>query len=97
AVCGLPLCSAARRGARRQAAPGLSLPGLLPGAAPGGSVPWNIVVLLTLLTLIPAIVLSMTPFVRLLVVFVFLRQALGTQTTPRNQTLIGLSLLLTFF
>lgn len=62
-----------------------------------GSVPWNIVVLLTVLTLIPAIVLSMTPFVRLLVVFHFLRQALGTQTTPSNQTLIGLSLILTFF
>ncbi|HEY1799370.1 MAG TPA: flagellar type III secretion system pore protein FliP [Terriglobales bacterium] len=62
-----------------------------------GSVPWNIVILLTVLTLLPAIVLSMTPFVRLLVVFHFLRQALGTQTTPTNQTLIGLSLVLTFF
>ena len=39
----------------------------------------------------------MTPFVRLLVVFHFLRQALGTQSTPSNQTLIGLALLLTFF
>src|SRR5258708_30954776 len=66
-------------------------------AHPVGSVPWNIVVLLTVLTLLPAIVLSMTPFVRLLVVFHFLRQALGTQTTPSNQTLIGLSLILTFF
>src|ERR1700692_2959003 len=93
----LLLVAAAPLWARPQAAPGLSLPGLLPGTAPGGSVPWNIVVLLTLLTLIPAIVLSMTPFVRLLVVFHFLRQALGTQTTPSNQTLIGLSLLLTFF
>jgi len=68
--------------------------------APGGtsgSVPWNIVVLLTLLTLLPALVLSMTPFVRLLVVFHFLRQALGTQNTPTNQTLIGLALILTFF
>jgi flagellar biosynthetic protein FliP len=63
----------------------------------GGSVPWNILVMLTVLTLLPTIVLSMTPFVRLLVVFHFLRQALGTQTTPSNQTLIGLSLILTFF
>ena len=63
----------------------------------GGSMPWNIVVLLTLLTLLPALLLSMTPFVRLLVVFHFLRQALGTQTTPSNQTLIGLSLVLTYF
>jgi flagellar biosynthetic protein FliP len=58
---------------------------------------WTIVVLMLLLTMLPAIVLSMTPFVRLLVVFHFLRQALGTQTTPSNQTLIGLSLFLTFF
>ncbi|HEX4756893.1 MAG TPA: flagellar type III secretion system pore protein FliP [Terracidiphilus sp.] len=74
--------------------PGLDLGGLSHAA---GSVPWNILVLLTVLTLLPAIVLSMTPFVRLLVVFHFLRQALGTQTTPSNQTLIGLSLILTFF
>jgi flagellar biosynthetic protein FliP len=39
----------------------------------------------------------MTPFARLLIVFHFLRQALGLQTTPTNQTLIGLSLVLTFF
>jgi flagellar biosynthesis protein FliP len=67
------------------------------GLGAGGSVPWNIVVMLTLLTLLPALLLSMTPFVRLLVVFHFLRQALGTQTTPTNQTLIGLSLILTWF
>lgn len=63
----------------------------------GGQAPWTIIVLLTLLTLIPALLLSMTPFVRLLIVFHFLRQALGTQSTPTNQTLIGLSLVLTFF
>src|ERR1700690_3574171 len=62
-----------------------------------GSVPWNIVVLLTLLTLLPSLLLAMTPFARLLVVFHFLRQALGTQTTPSNQTLIGLALILTLF
>jgi flagellar biosynthetic protein FliP len=67
-----------------------------PGGA-SGSVPWNIVVLLTLLTLIPALVVSLTPFTRLLIVFHFLRQALGTQTAPSNQTLIGLSLVLTYF
>jgi flagellar biosynthesis protein FliP len=58
---------------------------------------WTIVVMMLVLTMLPAIVLSMTPFVRLLVVFHFLRQALGTQTTPSNQTLIGLALFLTFF
>jgi flagellar biosynthetic protein FliP len=66
-------------------------------SVPSSSAPWNVVILLTLLTMIPAIVLSMTPFVRLLIVFHFLRQALGTQTAPSNQTLIGLSLVLTFF
>lgn len=63
----------------------------------GQSVPWSIVVLLTALTLIPSILLCVTPFARLLIVFHFLRQALGLQTTPSNQTLIGLSLILTFF
>jgi flagellar biosynthetic protein FliP len=73
---------------------GLVIPGLTQGNT---SLPWNIVVLLTVLTLLPALLLSMTPFVRVLVVFHFLRQALGTQTTPTNQTLIGLSLFLTYF
>ena len=63
----------------------------------GSGVPWTIVLLLTLLTLLPALLLSMTPLVRLLVVFHFLRQALGTQSAPTNQTLIGLSLVLTYF
>jgi flagellar biosynthesis protein FliP len=62
-----------------------------------GSVPWTIVVLLTFLTLIPSLLLCVTPFARLLVVFHFLRQALGLQTTPTNQTLIGVALILTFF
>jgi flagellar biosynthetic protein FliP len=68
----------------------------IPGIS-GGSVPWSVIVMLTALTLIPSILLCMTPFARLLIVFHFLRQALGLQTTPSNQTLIGLSLILTFF
>jgi flagellar biosynthetic protein FliP len=67
------------------------------GPGNSGSVPWSIVILLTLLTLLPAVLLSMTPFVRLLVSFHFLRQALGTQSTPSNQTLIGLAIILTWF
>jgi len=63
----------------------------------GGSAPWNIIVLLTLLTVLPALLLSMTPFVRLLVIFHFLRQSLGTHNSPSNQTLIGLALVLTYF
>ncbi len=67
------------------------------GLGNNGSVPWTIVVLLTFLTLIPSLLLCMTPFARLLIVFHFLRQALGLQNTPSNQTLIGLSLVMTFF
>ena len=63
----------------------------------GSSAPWSIVVLLTFLTLIPSLLLCVTPFARLLIVFHFLRQALGLQTTPSNQTLIGLSMIMTFF
>jgi len=69
----------------------------MPGAPNSGSLSWSIVVLLTFLTLIPSLLLCMTPFARLLIVFHFLRQALGLQATPTNQTLIGLSLVLTFF
>ena len=63
----------------------------------GNSPQMTIFVLLTVLTLIPSILICMTPFARLLIVFHFLRQALGLQTTPSNQTLIGLSAILTFF
>lgn len=77
-------------GAPARAASGLRLPG-------GGSLPWTILILLTILTVIPALLLSMTPFVRILVVFHFLRQALGTDTAPSNQVLIGLALFLTYF
>lgn len=79
-----------------QSQPGLS-GGLQIQGMPGSSVPWSIVIMLTALTLIPSILLCVTPFARLLIVFHFLRQALGLQTTPSNQTLIGLSLILTFF
>jgi flagellar biosynthetic protein FliP len=68
----------------------------IPGVS-GGSIPWSVIFTLTALTLIPSILMCMTPFARLLIVFHFLRQALGLQTTPSNQTLIGLSLILTFF
>ncbi len=70
--------------------------GLPVTAGSGGlSVPMQIVILLTLLTLLPAIVMSITPFLRIVVVLHFLRQALGTQMTPSNQVLIGLALFLT--
>jgi len=63
----------------------------------GGSlgVPMQIVILLTLLTLLPAVVMSITPFLRITIVLHFLRQALGTQTTPSNQVLVGIAMFLT--
>ena len=59
------------------------------------SVPMQIVILMTLLTLLPALVMSITPFLRIAIVLHFLRQALGTQTVPSNQVLVGISLFLT--
>jgi len=56
--------------------------------------PLQIIVLLTILTLLPAAIMSITPFLRISIVLHFLRQALGTQTTPSNQVLIGLSMFL---
>ncbi len=56
--------------------------------------PMQIILLLTVLTLLPAILMSVTPFLRIVVVLHFLRQALGTQTTPSNQVLVGLALFL---
>jgi flagellar biosynthetic protein FliP len=64
---------------------------------PSDSTPWTILFVLTLITLLPAILMAMTPMVRLLVVFHFLRQALGTQTAPSNPTLMGLALMMTWF
>lgn len=79
------------------AEPSLQLDLAKNAAAAGGALPVQIVVLLTLLSFIPAILVSMTCFTRLIVVFHFLRQALGTQEAPNNQVLIGLALFLTMF
>ena len=79
------------------AAPLITVP--VPGLPAGGAVvsqPMQIIILLTLLTLLPAIVMSITPFLRIAIVLHFLRQALGTQSVPSNQILIGLSLFLSF-
>jgi flagellar biosynthetic protein FliP len=58
------------------------------------SVPMQIVILMTLMTLLPAAIMSITPFLRIVIVLHFLRQALGTQSTPSNQVLLGLALFL---
>ncbi len=57
----------------------------------------NVVLVLTLLVLAPSLILVMTSFIRILVVFSFLRTALGTQQTPPTQILVSLALILTFF
>ena len=57
----------------------------------------QIVVLLTILTLLPSLLIMMTSFTRLIIVFSLLRQALGVQHAPPNQVLIGMALFLTMF
>ncbi len=55
----------------------------------------EIVLLMTLLTLLPAVLMAVTPLLRITIVLHFLRQALGTQTAPSNQVLAGMALFLT--
>ncbi|MCL4151781.1 UNVERIFIED_CONTAM: hypothetical protein GTU68_041775 [Idotea baltica] len=57
----------------------------------------QILALMTVLTLLPAALIMMTSFTRIIIVLAILRQAMGVQSTPSNQVLIGLSLFLTFF
>jgi flagellar biosynthetic protein FliP len=67
------------------------------GLTAGGgslSLPLQIAISLTLLVLLPAAIMSITPFLRIVIVLHFLRQALGTQATPSNQVLVGLAMFL---
>ena len=57
----------------------------------------QVLLLLTIITLAPSILIMVTSFTRIIIVLHFVRSALGTQTTPPNQVLIGLALFLTFF
>ena len=61
------------------------------------SVALQILIILTVLSLAPAIIILLTSFIRLIIVFSFLRQAVGTHQMPPNQLLIGLALILTAF
>jgi len=85
-------------GSSLRAAPQANLFGvaLNQGARAGDAlgVPLQIILLLTALTVLPALLVSLTPFLRISLVLHFLRQALGTQTAPSNQVLLGLSLFL---
>ncbi|WP_347330241.1 flagellar type III secretion system pore protein FliP [Marinimicrobium locisalis] len=77
------------------------LPALTVTTQPDGSeeytVTLQILAIMTALTFLPAILLMMTSFTRIIIVFAILRQALGLQQSPSNQILIGLSLFLTLF
>ena len=78
-----------------------SLPALaIKTAADGGqqySLTFQVLILMTVLTFLPAILLAMTSFTRIIIVLSILRQALGMSTTPSNQVLTGLALFMTFF
>ena len=78
-----------------------ALPGLTAAPGPGGSTTYSLPVqtllFLTALTFLPAVLLLMTGFTRIVIVLSLLRHALGTQTSPPNQVIIGLSLFLTMF
>ena len=71
--------------------------GINPGTGASGStlsLPMQIALGMTLLSVLPAVIMCVTPFLRIIIVLHFLRQALGTQTAPSNQVLVGLSLFL---
>jgi flagellar biosynthesis protein FliP len=93
-------CVALPSTAFAQTAPG-GLPALTATPGPGGGTTYSLSVqtmlLLTMLSFLPALVLMMTSFTRIIIVLSLLRQALGTSTTPPNQVLLGLALFLTFF
>jgi len=71
--------------------------GRAPAAGPGLALPLQILLLMTLLTVLPSILLMMTGFTRIIIVLAILRQAIGLGQAPPNQVLVGLSLFLTFF
>lgn len=78
-----------------------ALPGVTSKPGPGGGQIWSLsiqtLVLLTSLSFLPAAMLMMTGFTRIIIVLGLLRNALGTASSPPNQVLVGLSLFLTFF
>src|SRR6187431_391486 len=77
------------------------LPAVTVTTAPGGgqtySLTLQILILMTVLSLLPAILLMMTAFTRIIIVLAILRQAIGAGQTPPNQVLVGLALFLTLF
>ncbi len=95
----IPLALLAGAGlAQAQGAPG-GLPLVVAQGAGGTSysVPVQTLLFFTALSFLPAVLLLMTAFTRIVIVLSLLRQALGTQAAPPNQVIVGLSLFLTFF
>ena len=92
-LCGFIYLSANAAAAQSDSLLGITLTPSKEGTTLG--VPMQIIVLLTALTVLPAAMVSVTPFLRITVVMHFLRQAMGTQTTPSNQVLLGIALFLT--
>ena len=91
---------ASAQSASAQAAPGGATLPLLVGTSAGStsySVPIQTLLFFTALSFLPAVLLLMTSFTRIVIVLSLLRQAIGTQAAPPNQVVIGLSLFLTFF
>ena len=78
-----------------------AIPAVTTSPSPGGGTTWSLPVqtllFMTALTFIPAALLMMTSFTRIIIVLSLLRQALGTQTAPPNQVMVGLALFLTLF
>ncbi|WP_374244850.1 flagellar type III secretion system pore protein FliP [Zoogloea sp.] len=78
-----------------------AMPALTTSPAGGGGTQYSLsiqtLLLLTSLSFLPAVVLMMTSFTRIIIVMSLLRHAMGTQTSPPNQVIVGLSLFLTFF
>ena len=95
----LPLPALAQLQAPAQAPAAATLP-LLVGSGAGGtsfSVPIQTLLFFTALSFLPAVLLMMTGFTRIVIVLSLLRQAIGTQSAPPNQVIVGLSLFLTLF
>jgi flagellar biosynthetic protein FliP len=92
ALFGLPMLAFAQQA---------GLPALTSTPAPGGGQTYSLslqtLLLMTSLSFLPAALLMMTSFTRIIIVLSLLRQALGTQTAPPNQVMIGLALFLTLF
>ena len=87
--------------ASAQSLTALGLPALTASEVDGGGTTYSlslqILLLMTIMTVLPSLVLGMTAFTRIIIVLSILRQALGTQQTPPNQVLIAVALFLSFF